>query len=55
MNIDRLVTKVNSLPLLWNSFDIDYKDRNKKEIAWITVAESVLEKYAIKDEMERKF
>ncbi len=30
MDIDLFVTEVNSLPLLWNSSDVDYKDRNKK-------------------------
>ncbi len=30
MDIDLLVTKVNSLPLLRKSFNADFKDRNKK-------------------------
>ncbi len=30
MDIDLLVTVVNSLPLIRNSFDVDYKDRYKK-------------------------
>ncbi len=54
VDIDRLITEVHLLPILWNSSNRDYKDRNKKEVAWATVAENLFENYTSAEDHEKK-
>lgn len=55
MDIDLLIAEVQKRPVLWDTTDEEYKDRNRKNTAWIEVAEAVCsEDFKRKQEAEQK-
>lgn len=56
INIDCgiLINEVQKRPLLWNSADVNYKDRTKKYTAWREIALRFKSDFQDKNESEQK-
>jgi hypothetical protein len=43
---EQLISEVEKRPVLWNMFDESYKDKNKKNEAWLNVTSALNENYS---------
>ncbi|XKL61763.1 hypothetical protein PGB90_001596 [Kerria lacca] len=49
IDTEKLISEIEEKPELWNLNSKDYKDRNKKKIAWATVARNTFPEYEKKE------
>jgi len=56
VNIDGefLINDVQKRPLLWDTSNEDYKDKNKKNSAWFEIALSLLSNFNEENEAQQK-
>jgi hypothetical protein len=54
MDIETLISAVQHHPLLWDTTDADYKDKNKKHQAWVEVSKILFEDYDNQSQDQQK-
>uniref|UniRef100_A0A2S2P7V0 MADF domain-containing protein n=1 Tax=Schizaphis graminum TaxID=13262 RepID=A0A2S2P7V0_SCHGA len=54
METEQLISEVEKRPVLWDTSDIDYKDRNKKNEAWLQVTSALYENFSNNTQTEKK-
>lgn len=54
METEQLISEVEKRPVLWDMSDTDYKDRNKKNEAWLNVTSALYEIFSNNTETEKK-
>ncbi|KAF0721034.1 Uncharacterized protein FWK35_00026634 [Aphis craccivora] len=54
METEQLISEVEKRPVLWDTSDTDYKDRNKKNEAWLNVTSALYENFSNNTETEKK-
>lgn len=54
METEQLISEVEKRPVLWDTSDDDYKDRNKKNEAWLKVTSVLYENLSNNTETEKK-
>jgi len=54
METEQLISEVEKRPVLWDTSDEDYKDRNKKNEAWLNVTSALYDYFSINTETEKK-
>jgi hypothetical protein len=54
MDIEILLSAIRQRPLLWDSEDTDYKDKNKRSHAWVEVSKVLFDDYDNQSQDQRK-
>lgn len=54
METEQLISEVEKRPVLWDTSNEDYKDRNKKNEAWLNVTSALYDNFSNNTETEKK-
>ncbi len=53
INVEKLIYEISQCSEIWDTSDINYKDRNKKRDAWEKVCCAMVEDFQIKSKEEK--
>lgn len=54
METEQLISEIEKRPVLWDTSDIDYKDRNKKNEAWLKVTSAFMKIFQTTPKLKKK-
>ena len=53
IDIEKLIIEISGCPEIWDTSDVNYKDRNKKRSSWEKVCAAMVEDYGSKPNEEK--